>query len=169
MPETLPEMPENAHENAAFSQDSPQESPEVPQTTTEATKQFPLRLPVAVISDIENVVKSRRLHGEMIETPMYCRYVLENHRKIANYDTDFEKLRRENAALTQRILELQLRDENDVLPASVPSEHERVIKALQAAIKKATEMFAQDGFYNAEYYEAIVSDYYQQILPQIHQ
>lgn len=167
---SVPSEAENHGENAAFTPEIPQETPAPLTIEREATKQFSLRPPISVIADIENVVKTRRLHGEMIETPMYCRYILENHRKVSNYDADMEKLRRENAALTSRILELQLCDENDALTDSTPSkpsEHDRVVKALQAAIKKATETFAKDGFYTAEYYETIVSDYYRQILPQI--
>ena len=172
MPEALTEVPENAHENAAFSPDSPQESPEVPQITTEATKQFPLRLPVAVIIDIENEVKTRLLRGEELETAMYCRRVLRNHRKAYSYDADMNELRRENAALTQRILELQLRDENPVIDSEATkgaSEESRVLIAMRDAIKKAALDFAEEGFCTAEYYESVVSHYFNQILPQIPQ
>ena len=170
MPEPLTPEAENGHENAAFSPDSPQESPEVPQTTTEATKQFPLRLPVSVIIDIENEVKARCLRGEILENAIYCRHVLKNHRKAYNYDADIDKLRRENAALTQRILDLQLREENtgnDDLPSAVPTQERRALLAMQEAVKNAAIDFSKEGFYTPDYYENIVLHYFKAILPQI--
>lgn len=161
---------ENHGENAAFTPEIPQETPEPLLMEREPTKQFPLRLPISVINDLENEVKTRRLRGEMIETPLYCRFVLENHRKVSAYDAEIEGIRRENAALTQRILELQLRDENTVQPSEPPSTahyERRAFEALQIAVKKAAETMAESSYYTSEYYESLVSEYFRQILPQI--
>lgn len=161
---------QNDGENAAFTPDSPQESPEVPQTTTEATKQFPLRLPVAVIIDIENEVKARCLRGEILENAIYCRHVLKNHRKAYNYDADMDKVRRENAALTSRILELQLREDNavnDGFSLPVQNEERRALLAMQEAVKNAAIDFSKEGFYSPDYYENVVLHYFKAILPQI--
>ena len=157
-------------ENAAFTPEIPQETPEPLLMEREATKQFPLRLPISVINDLENEVKTRRFRGEMIETPLYCRFVLENHRKVSAYDAEIEAIRRENAALTQRILELQLRDENTALPsetASTAHYDRRAFEALQIAVKKAAETLSEYECRPPEYYESLVSEYFRQLLPQI--
>lgn len=170
MSENLHPEAENRDENAVFSQENTHEQPEPLPSEREPTKQFPLRLPVRVITDLENEVKTRRLRGEMIETPVYCRFVLENHRKVSAYDAEIDGLRRENAALTQRILELQLRDENTALPsesASTAHYERRAFEALQIAVKKAAETMAESSYYTSEYYESLVSEYFRQILPQI--
>lgn len=163
---------DNHGENTAFTQEITNEQPETAPNEREPTKQFPLRLPIKVINDLENEVKTRRLRGEIIETAMYCRFILENHRKVSNYDAEIEALRRENAALTQRILELQLHDENTALPSELPesaNDNRRAFQALQAAVKKAAETIAEYESRPSEYYEAIVSEYFRQILPQITQ
>lgn len=166
----MPSEAENHGENAAFTPEIPQETPAPLTIEREATKQFSLRLPISVINDLENEVKTRRFRGEMIETPLYCRFVLENHRKVSAYDAEIEAIRRENAALTQRILELQLRDENTALPsetASTAHYDRRAFEALQIAVKKAAETMSESSHYAPEYYESLVSEYFRQLLPQI--
>ena len=154
---------ENPEENAVIST----EIPEIAQPKREITKQFPLRLPVSVINDLENEVKNRRSRGEMIETPMYCRFILENHRKVSLFDAEIQKLRDENASLTQRLLEYQLHGESDADTEPKTADDQRAYKALQIAVKKASETIAESSYNTAEYYETLVSEYFRQILPQI--
>ncbi|MCA0231541.1 MAG: hypothetical protein LCH91_13800 [Bacteroidetes bacterium] len=154
-------------QNTAISHELPQETAEQPTTEQEVTKQFPLRLPISTIVDLENEVKSRQNRGEMIETAMYCRYVLKNHKKIGNYDAEIEALRTENERLTQENLLLRLPSENTAQPSEMPKTSVKELKALEMAVKEASRTIAESGYYTAEYYETLVIEYFRQILPQI--
>ncbi|WP_028525622.1 hypothetical protein [Runella limosa] len=157
-------------QNTAISPELPHETAEQPTTEQEITKQFPLRLPISTIVDLENEVKTRKNRGEMIETAMYCRYVLKNHKKIGNYDAEIEALRAENARLTQENLHLRLPSENTAQPSEMPKTSVKKLKALEMAVKEASRTIAENvfyGHYGPEYYETLVIEYFRQILPQI--
>jgi len=175
----MPELPTseavNHGENTAITPENPNETPQPIATEREVTKQFPLRLPISVINDLENEVKKRRLSGAMIEVPMYCRFVLENHRKVSAYDAEIEAISDENAVLKRRILDLQLRDGSTADAQSAYAQEQpesametaRTFKALQIAVQKAAETMSESGYFTQEYYETLVTEYFRQILPQI--
>lgn len=135
---------------------TPAPTPEIPREK-EHTKQFTLRLPLSVIQDIEQVIEERRDSGEIIESSIYCRYVLQHHRDII----DAPRLRQENAELTQRLLELELHDVNAVEPREKDN-----ITIVKEALRHASMDFAKEGFRTVEYYESVFMHYYQQILVQ---
>lgn len=156
-------------QNTVLSQELPQETTENETTEQDQTKQFPLRLPISTITDITNEVKLRKNRGELIETAMYCRHVLQNHRKVSAYDAEIEPLRAENARLTQENLLLRLPSENTAQPSEMPQTRMKELKSLEMAVKEASKTMAESGYYTVEYYETLVAEYFRQILPQIHE